>query len=88
MMTRIGATILAAALALGAPAAFAQSQSPTAPAGSPATKMPSAGDANTGSSGGGNTGTDVTGSTTHNSNCADVRANPSKYSQDIIAGCR
>ncbi|MFO1148788.1 MAG: hypothetical protein U1E62_10465 [Alsobacter sp.] len=98
-MKVLGATILAAALTLGAPLAFAQSSGNgttmggakmggSTQQGGAATKMPQAGDASTGSSGGGNSGVDTTGSTTHNSNCTDVRANPAKYSADIIAGCR
>jgi hypothetical protein len=99
MMKVLGATFLAAALTFGAPLAFAQSSgnntnmggsnmSGSSQQGGAATKMPQPGDASTGSSGGGNTGVDTTGSTTRNSNCADVRANPARYSADIIAGCR
>ena len=98
-MKVLGATVFAAALTLAAPLAFAQSagsntnmggssMSGSHQQGGAATKMPQAGDASTGSSGGGNSGVDSTGSTTRNSNCTDVRVNPSKYSADIVAGCR
>jgi hypothetical protein len=84
-MTRFSAIVLAAAIATTPVAAFAQG---TANQAQPATKMPSAGDAGSGSSGGGNTGVNTTGSTTRDTNCQQVRMDPTKYSKDVVANCK